>query len=140
MESMFENCHSLISLNLKNFNTKKVVNMNKMFYNCTSLISLDLRSFDISLVANAENIFNNCNSLLYINLISFEEKYNYTNLFENISSDLVYCIDEVKSPTISKAFKSHGLINNCSDICFLDTKKINIEKRECIIYCENSEI
>ena len=140
MESMFDNCQNLISLNLNNFNTKKVVNMNKMFNNCTSLISLDLRSFDISLVANAENIFNNCNSLLYINLISFEEKYNYDSLFEKISSDLVYCIDETKSPTISYEFKSKGLTNNCSDICFLDTKKINIEERKCIFYCEKSQI
>jgi len=140
MASMFEDCHSLISLNLNNFNTTKVVDMSNMFYNCTSLISLDLRSFDISSVTKAENIFTNCNSLIFLNLISFKEKYIFDNLFMKISNDLVYCIDEDKSPTISNALKAKGLKKNCSDICFLDTKKIDIEKRECIFYCENSEI
>ena len=139
--SLFENCHSLISLNLDNFDTKKVVDMRKMFYNCTSLISLNLSSFDISSVTNVENMFDNCNSLIFLNLISFKEVYTYiSNPFDKISNDLVYCINEEESPTISYALKVQGLTNNCSDICFLDTKRINVEERKCIFYCENSEI
>ena len=86
-------------------------------------------------------MFDNCNSLIFLNLISFKEIYSFNaNPFLKISEDVVYCIDEDKSPIISYALKVQGLKNNCSDICFLDTKKIDIEKRECIFYCENSEI
>ena len=141
MKSMFENCHSLISLNLDKFNTNRIDDMNKMFYNCTSLISLDLSSFDISSVTNIENMFDNCNSLIFLNLISFKESYSFTFIpFLKISNDLVYCINEDESPYISSALKAKGLTNNCSDICFLDTKKINIEERKCKFYCTNSEI
>ena len=141
MKSMFENCHSLTSLNLDNFNTKEVTDMSNMFYNCTSLISLDLSSFDISKVNTIENMFDNCNSLIFLNLKSFKEENSYTaNPFLKISKYLVYCIDEINSPSFSSALKDQGLTNNCSDICFLDTKKIDVEKRECLFYCENSEI
>ena len=141
MKSMFENCYSLISLNIDNFNTSRIDDMSRMFYNCTSLISLDLSSFDLSLINSVENMFDNCNSLLFLNLISFKEVNSLTaSPFLKISNDVVYCIDEDKSPSISSALKAQGLTNNCSDICFLETKKINVEKRECIFYCENSEI
>ena len=141
MISMFENCQSLISLNIDKFNTKGIDNMSKMFYNCTSLISLDLSSFDISKVNNIENMFDNCNSLIFLNLKSFKEGYKYTtHPFLKISKDLVYCIDEVNSPIIAFELELQGLIKNCSDICFLDTKIIDVEKRKCIFYCENSEI
>ena len=124
MASLFENCYSLISLNLKNFNTKLVTDMSKMFYNCTSLISLDLSSFDISSLTNTENMFDKCNSLIFINLISFEEKKTISNLlFKKISNDLIYCINEINAPTFNNAFKIYGLKNNCSNVCFLETKR-----------------
>ena len=124
MALLFENCYSLISINLSNFNTKLVTDMSKMFYNCSSLISLDLSSFDISSLTNTENMLDGCNSLIFINLISFEEKNDISNLiFNKISSDLIYCIDEIKAPTFNNAFKNNGLKNNCSNVCFLETKK-----------------
>ena len=43
---MFIGCKSLISLNLSNFNTEKVTNMNMLFYGCCSLRLIDLSNFD----------------------------------------------------------------------------------------------
>ena len=37
MSCMFYGCHSLKNLDLSNFNTKNVTNMNNMFYGCKSL-------------------------------------------------------------------------------------------------------
>jgi len=37
MSCMFSNCSSLININLSNFNTQKVMNMNYMFLGCSSL-------------------------------------------------------------------------------------------------------
>ena len=45
MNSMFNYCTSLKSLDLSNFNTQKVKDMSSMFYHCSSL-SLDLSNFN----------------------------------------------------------------------------------------------
>ena len=37
MSGMFYDCYSLISLDLSNFNTQNVTDMNRMFYRCKSL-------------------------------------------------------------------------------------------------------
>ena len=37
MNSMFNECYELESLDLSNFNTSKVKNMKRMFYNCNKL-------------------------------------------------------------------------------------------------------
>ncbi len=42
MSYMFNECSSLTSLNLSNFNTNNVNNMNNMFYNCSSFTYLNL--------------------------------------------------------------------------------------------------
>ena len=49
---MFNQCSSLISLNLSSFNTNNVTNMGGMFQLCSSLISLNLSSFNTINVTN----------------------------------------------------------------------------------------
>ena len=46
MKYMFHKCYSLKSLNLSNFNTQNIVNMEYMFSWCNSLIYLDLSDFN----------------------------------------------------------------------------------------------
>ena len=48
MNFMFSGCESLTSIDLTNFNTKKVTNMIQMFSRCKSLKSIDLSNFDIN--------------------------------------------------------------------------------------------
>ena len=68
MSYMFNNCHSLQSLNI-NFITSDVKNMQYMFGSCFKLTSLDIRSFDTSNVKNFTNMFINDENLdLYLNL------------------------------------------------------------------------
>ena len=45
---MFYYCSSLILLNLSNFDTSQVTDMEDMFSHCSSLISLNLSNFNIS--------------------------------------------------------------------------------------------
>ena len=42
---MFLGCSSLKELNLNNFNTNNVTNMNDMFYRCSLLKELNLNNF-----------------------------------------------------------------------------------------------
>ena len=45
MESMFENCQNIESLDLSSFQTSSATNMKKMFYNCDKLEYLDISNF-----------------------------------------------------------------------------------------------
>ena len=45
---MFSDCSSLININLSNFNTQNVTNMNSMFDGCSSLTNINLSNFNIS--------------------------------------------------------------------------------------------
>ncbi len=58
MSYMFYNCSSLTSLDLSNFNTLNVNNMNSMFYNCSSLSSLNLINFNTNNIKNIPHIYN----------------------------------------------------------------------------------
>ena len=63
---MFRDCDKLQSLDLSNFDTSNVYNMDSMFYSCHNLQSLDLSNFDTSIVANMDSMFTYCNNLNYI--------------------------------------------------------------------------
>ena len=60
---MFSECSSLTSLNLFNFNTNNVTNMDSMFNICSSLTSLNLSNFNTNNVTKMEYMFNGCSSL-----------------------------------------------------------------------------
>ena len=47
MSGMFHFCSLLTNLNLKNFDTLNVTNMDNMFGYCDALSELDLSSFDM---------------------------------------------------------------------------------------------
>ena len=66
MQKMFSNCKNLSSLDLSNFNTEKVTDMNKMFYNCNKLSSLDLSNFNTEKVTNMSGMFFGCSALTTI--------------------------------------------------------------------------
>ena len=54
---MFSNCVLLTSLNLSNFNTSNVKNMENMFYSCINLSYINLYNFDESNLEDFKDIF-----------------------------------------------------------------------------------
>ena len=52
MKCMFYGCSELKELNLNNFNTNNVTDMNYMFYGCSSLKELNLNNFNTNNVTN----------------------------------------------------------------------------------------
>ena len=88
MGSMFESCSSLTSLDLSNFNTSKVTNMNYMFHGCSGLTSLDLSNFDTSNVTNMMCMFYGCSGLTSLDVSSFNtsEATGLFRFFEDCSS------------------------------------------------------
>ena len=104
-----------------------------MFSWCVSLISVDLSSFDISSVTNMNSFFYKCKKLLFANLNSFIENSQVivATMMQEVAEDLIYCIDEDKSPTITNALKTINSNNNCEHICFSESITIDLTSRTC---------
>ena len=68
---MFYDVRSLTSLNLSNFDTSQVTNMQYMFSDMTKLTTLDLSNFDTSKVTDMKYMFNEMYGLTSLNLSSF---------------------------------------------------------------------
>ena len=72
MNCMFFGCNSLESLDLSKFDTSKVTDMNSMFMNCPALKSLDLSNFDTSNVIYMNAMFAFCYALESLDLSKFD--------------------------------------------------------------------
>ena len=70
---MSSNCSSLTNLDLSNFDTQNVINMNEMFSNCSSLTNLDLSNFNTQNATNMNGMFCDCSSLKMKNVITKEK-------------------------------------------------------------------
>ena len=82
---------SLISLDLSNFDTSQVINMNNMFTVCSSLISLNLSNFDTSKVTDMDYMFYFCDNLEYVNFKTAKINSNtiITHIIEEASQNLI---------------------------------------------------
>lgn len=68
MNHMFYGCENLSTLDLSNFNTKNVTDMRCMFFECENLATLDLSSFDTKNVTYMTDMFSGCESLVSVKL------------------------------------------------------------------------
>ena len=106
LQSLFEGCKNLISVDISNlygfspvfaynmfngcikleyvnFNITYILKSTKidyMFYNCWSLKSIDLSKLDVSEVSSFDNMFFNCTSLETINIENFSLKKDSTSI------------------------------------------------------------
>ena len=83
MAWMFNECHKLKEINeIKNLNTINVISMRAMFQCCNELEYLDLSNFDTTNVMDMRWMFYECNKLKYLNILNF----NLNNITENMFS------------------------------------------------------
>ena len=81
MTSMFSGYVGLISLDLTEWDTSKVTDMNGMFYRCNNLKEIKgLENWDVSNVTNMSNMFSKCKSLVTLNLTGWDTS-NVTSMF-----------------------------------------------------------
>ena len=87
MQGMFEHMRNLTALNLSNFNTSKVTDMNSMFHDMFKLTSLDLSNFDTSKVTDMGAMFYEMRNLNTINLSNFDTSRvtNMGNMFSHMT-------------------------------------------------------
>ena len=82
-ENMFRNLSNIKYINLKNFDSSQVKNMDFMFYGCSSLISLDLSNFDTSSVTSMFRMFQDCGfEWLNLSHINTSKVENMESMFE----------------------------------------------------------
>ena len=149
MSYIFDSCSNLITLYLNNWRTSSLLYMGFMFYNCINLISLDLTNFDTSSVIYMNKMFYNCINLIYLDLTNFDSSsillmQGIEGMFKNCNSNLIYCIKNINSK--NKQFItqiendiSQNIINDCSNICFNNNKKIIYDDRICSLNCTDTD-
>ena len=138
MREMFYNCSSLVSINLSNFNTCNVTDMNSMFYSCSSLIDLNLSNFNTINVDDMINMFYNCKSLKNLDLSNFiaSKDTKLSNMFDKCESlsNLVTNSDEI----LDEYKKTNGSLINEIDVNKPKKEKKGKSISKYIIHTENS--
>ena len=130
MKSMFKNCTSLESLDINNFNTSKVINMNSMFYGCSSLISLFISDFDTLNLISMSDMFRDCSSLISLNLSKFKTSNveNMMNLFNGCKSLISLDITNFDTTKVTNMI---SMFSECYELKELDiTNFITINVKE----------
>ena len=114
-----------------------------MFFDCPLLTSLDLSNFDTSEVIEMENMFNGCTNLRYINLNNFDESQltGFDNMFNNIPNNVIICIKDINAE--SKIISQINIGKKCYAIDCIDDSnskqnKLNNNDNECNQLCDKS--
>ena len=127
MDWMFAGCSSLTSLNLSKFNTQNVTNMVWMFSGCTSLTNINLSTFNTQNVTNMNNMFSWCSSLTNINLSNFNTQ-NVTNMnamFFKCSSLTNINLSNFNTQNVSDM---SWMFRECSSLTSLNLSNFNTQK------------
>ena len=118
---MFQGCHELEYLDLSNFNTSNVTNMEYMFNNCYKLKNIKFSNkFNTIKVTSMERMFEACNELEYLNLSDFNT-LNVTNMKYMFNE--CNLLNEIKSPNkfiTDKVISTEGMFQGCSELKDLD--------------------
>ena len=88
MRSMFSGCTSLISIDLTNFKTSKLKNINFLFYECSSLISVNLSNWYTQNLVHMKYIFSKCPKIQFIDVSPFTNYEFYQNLLNEIPKNV----------------------------------------------------
>ena len=124
---MFSDCNKLLSIDLSNFNSSKVINMSYMFYGCSSLSSIDLSNLNTSKVINMSYMFYGCSSLSSIDLLDFDTNkvIDMDYMFYGCSSLTSLDLSNFK---IEQVTNMSGMFSDCSSLKSLNLSNFNTIK------------
>ena len=126
-EKMFSYCQKIESLDLSNFDTSKVTNMFNMFYKCNSLKYLNISSFNTSLVTTMTDMFRKCYLLTSLDLSHFDTSKvtDMEQIFKNCIS-LKYL--DISNFDTSSCTNIKGMFSGCLSLTTLNLKSFNTSK------------
>ena len=127
MNDMFVNMHNLTSLDLSNFDTSQVTDMGDMFFYASSLTNLNLSSFNTSKVTNMGSMFNNASSLTSLNLSNFDTSKvaDVSAMFYNMSNLTSLNLSNFNT---SKVTDMHSMFSSMSSLTSLNLSNFDTSK------------
>ena len=127
MNSMFNKCTALKSLDLTNFNTAKVTNMSYMFNDCSALASLKVSKFNTAEVKDMDFMFYNCSTLTSLNLSNFNNAKVTTMISMFNGCTKLESLDLSKFNT-AEVTDMGCMFYNCSALTSLNLSNFNTAK------------
>ena len=134
LHGIFSGCHSLISLDVSNFDTSNVTDMSYAFYT-NNLIELDLSDWDTSNVTNMNHILYSCQNLKTLNISNWNlNNVNNMGWFVNQCNNLNEIImNDSDYNSINKIVSELPITTNGSKCNFCiggvdDISKVNIRE------------
>ena len=123
MANMFYSCQRLKELDLTNFDTSKVTDMNHMLFKA-GVQEIDLSSFNTSGVTNMSAMFGQCGFLTKVNLSSFNTSKvtNMTEMFIDCSALTNLDLSKFKT---SKVTYMNEMFSNCTSLKSLKVSALN---------------
>ena len=115
---------SILDIDLSNFNTSKVTNMDSMFEYMSSLTTLNVSNFDTSNVTDMHRMFFAMDNLTTLNLSNFDTSQvtNMVGMFVGI--DHLTTLDLSNFDT-SKVTNMHAMFNEMSNLTTLNISNFN---------------
>ena len=129
MKLIFYDCKELEYLDLTNWNTSKVVNMDSLFCGCTKLKEIKgIDKFNTINITNMNDMFINCENLEYLDLSNFN-----TSNITYIDCMFYEChklkkIKGIKNFNIDNVTNMYGMFYECKELEYLDLSNFNISK------------
>ena len=127
MNKMFYGCEHLAFINSSWFNTSNVTNMSNMFDGCKKLNSLDVYEWDVSNVTNMSFMFNGCKKLNSLDVSNWDVS-NVTNM-----SFMFFCFDQdnltkldVSKWNVSSVTNMYYMFYGLKSLTKLDVSKWNV--------------
>lgn len=134
MDNMFDRCFNITSINLSNFNTSKVTDMGGMFGECKSLSSLDITNFNTSNVEEMSYMFSECKSLTTLDLSSFNtEKVTRMRSMFSLCGSLttIYASEKFITTNVTESYKMFGWCKALKGAIAYDENKTGQECANC---------
>ena len=129
MNCMFTQCSFLSELNINGFKTNQVRLMNGMFNRCSKLRKLDLSGFDTSKVETMGSMFSKCKSLKILKISNFDTS-NVTSMAFMFGHCRFLSNIDVSGFDTSKVRNMSYMFTNCDSIQYIDVSGFNTEKVE----------
>ena len=120
LSGMFQGCTNLTAIDLSNFDTSNVTDMNYMFLECSSLESIDLSNWDTSKVTGMSRMFDGCSSLESIEGLSTFDTSKVTDMEVMFRGCSRLISIDVSGFDTSNVTSMYGMFHGCSKLISID--------------------
>ena len=123
-KSIFNGLINITEIDLSNFDTSQVTDMQYMFYMCKNLEKINFGNINTSLVTNMSHLFSNCSSLTSIDLSKFNTK-NLVYMRDIFSYCYKLISVDLSNFDTSKVVNMRGLFYQCDNLRYIDLTNFN---------------